>query len=1155
MKKLLIANRGEIAIRIARTASDMGIATVGVYSDDDALSLHVRAVDEAANLGKTGAPAYLDVARVLEIAAETACDAVHPGYGFLSESAAFCRACEAQGLIYVGPSPEALEVFGDKAQARALAARCSVPLLPGISHAISFEEASDFFQGLGEGRSVMLKAVAGGGGRGMRPVTRLEDLKSAFERCASEALQFFGSDDVYIEELFPRARHIEVQIVGDGAGAVSHLWNRECSLQRQRQKIVEIAPAFGMPEATREAMLKAAVELGHAAGYRGVGTIEFLLDARPGADGAFVFIEANARLQVEHTVTEEVLGFDLVRAQLRIAGGARLAELGLLQDDIRAPRGTAVQVRINLETMTAQGTYRPSGGLLTSYDPPSGPGVRVDGFGYAGYQTSTRFDSLLAKLIVHGDDLPTAVNRCRRALGEFKIVGTRTNISFLSALLASPALSAGELHTRYVEEHAAELLAQDADRARYFEPPPPAEPAPAAPAAAAPEVARAGAAIDPNDPLAVLSLRPGAARPAAAGATPARQPAAQGPQGTQAITAPIQGTVIQISAQVGDRVRLGQPIAVMEALKMEHIIAADVSGVVRQVALPVGAAVFEGAPLLFIEPAEVEGGAFAGAAEIDLDAIRGDVAQVKHFHQLTTDAARSEATAKRHAQGKRTARENILDLCEPGSFLEYGPIVTASRLRGESLEAIEHRVLTTAADGMVMGVGRVNTDLVGAERARAVVMSYDYSVLAGTQGGKNHQKTDRMLEVSARYRLPVVFFTEGGGGRTGGARPPPGTRPATGPFAFTGNGGLKVGTWHVLGKLSGLVPLLGVTSGRCFAGNAVILALCDVIIATRDSTIGIGGPAMIEGGGLGAYAPEEVGPVSIQEPNGVIDVVVEDEAEATRVAAHYLSFFQGRVEQWTAPDQRLLRQAVPENRRAVYDVRKIIETLADEGSMLELRRRFGVAMVTALIRVEGRPLGVVANNSNSPTGGAVDSDAADKAARFMQLCDAFDIPILSMIDTPGNMVGPEAEKTALIRHCGRLYVTGANVTVPIFAVVLRKAYGLGALAMSGGGFDIPFFTVSWPTGEFAGMGLEGQIKLGRRAELEAITDIGERKARYDRLVAEAYEAASALNGATVFEFDDVIDPADTRRWIAQGLASAPAAPVRTGKKRDWIDTW
>ena len=345
------------------------------------------------------------------------------------------------------------------------------------------------------------------------------------------------------------------------------------------------------------------------------------------------------------------------------------------------------------------------------------------------------------------------------------------------------------------------------------------------------------------------------------------------------------------------------------------------------------------------------------------------------------------------------------------------------------------------------------------------------------------------------------------------------------------------------------------SSGYCFAGNVVLLGACDVIIATKDSSLGIGGPAVIEGGGLGAYAPNEVGPVSIQQPNGVIDILVEDEAEATKVARHYLSFFQGPVASWSAHDQRVLRHIVPENRRAVYNIRKVIETLGDVGSMLELRPKFGLSMVTAFIRVEGRALGVIANNSNSPTGGAIDSDGADKASRFMQLCDAFDIPILSMIDTPGNMVGPEAEKTALIRHCGRMYVAGANLTVPFFAVVLRKSYGLGALAMSTGSFDETFFTIAWPTGEFAGMGLEGSVKLGRRAELLAITDLPQRKARYDQLVADAYSWSRALNAATVSEVDDVIDPVDTRKWLVMGLDSLPPVTPRAGKKHAWIDTW
>jgi len=977
----------------------------------------------------------------------------------------------------------------------------------------------------------MLKAVAGGGGRGMRAVERLDELRAAFERCASEARQAFGSGALYVEELLPVARHIEVQVVGDGTGAVAHLWDRECSLQRQRQKVIEIAPAFGLAPATREAILEAAVRIAREVRYRGLGTIEFLVDPRPEGNGRFVFIEANARLQVEHTVTEAVTGLDLVAIQLKIAGGATLADLGLEQDLVPAPRGVAVQARVNLETMAPDGTSRPQGGVLSAYEPPAGPGVRVDGFGYAGYATSVRYDSLLAKVIVHADDLDAAAAKARRALSEFKIAGPKTNIPFLQALLRSGALANGELHTRYVDTHAAGLAEAAGERPRYFEPP-------------SRDVRLAGARVDPLDPLAVLDLRGQPPQPAAA----AEPPIAEGPAGTVAVSAPLQGMINAISVAEGEAVRAGQPVAVLEALKMEHVVKAEVSGIVREIALRVGDAIFEGAPILFLEPAEVEGGAYEAKVEVDLDALRPDLAEIVGYHQLTTDASRKTQTAKRHAQGKRTARENIADLCDPDSFIEYGPLVTAVRYRDDTPEELAARIDKTTADGMVMGVGRVNGDLVGRENARCVVMSYDYSVLAGTQGARNHQKTDRMFGVAEKYRLPLVLYSEGGGGRASSAG-----RAEPGPVASTG--GLNTRTWRELGKLSGLVPIVGVNSGYCFAGNVVLLGACDVIIATKDSSLGIGGPAVIEGGGLGAYSAAEVGPISIQQPNGVIDILVEDEAEATAVARQYLSYFQGRMATWQAHDQRGLRHIVPENRRAVYDIRKVIETLGDVGSMLELRPKFGLCMVTAFIRVEGRTLGVIANNSNSPTGGAIDSDGADKASRFMQLCDAFDIPILSLVDTPGNMVGPEAEKTALIRHCGRMYVAGANVTVPFFVVVLRKSYGLGALAMSTGSFDETFFTISWPTGEFAGMGLEGAVKLGRRAELLAITDLAHRRARYEELVADAYSWARALNAATVSEVDDVIDPADTRRWLIMGLESAPPKPVREGKKRAWIDTW
>lgn len=1123
--QLLVANRGEIAIRILRTAADLDIATISIYASDDQASLHTRHADTNIDLEEEGVSAYLNQANLIAIAKASSCDAIHPGYGFLSESAEFASACAEANIVFVGPSAETLQRFGDKAAARSLAENCGVPVLPGLSHKVSFEEAKAFFLNLKSDGGVMLKAIGGGGGRGMRPVVAIDQLEEAFNRATSEAQLAFGSGDLYIEELLPRARHIEVQIVGDGTGAVSHLWDRECSLQRQRQKLIEIAPSFNLSEAMRNDILAAAVRLGSAANYRGVGTVEFLV-----TDDRYVFMEANARLQVEHTVTEEVTGYDLVELQLRIADGAHISDLGIKQDQISAPRGVALQARVNLESMNPDGTSRPGGGLISAYEPPAGPGIRVDGYGYPGYITSPHYDSLLAKLIVHGKDLDSVIRKTNRALSEFRIEGVRSNIEFLTSLLTHTTFSRDEIHTRYVEENIAKFLVPAEDRIRYFSP----ERA----------IQKAGVDVDPDDPLAVLNV----ARAKPVITQPQTSAVTGGPPGTAPVLAPMQGMMIEITVSVGDAVQLGQPVAILEALKMEHIISAPESGIVREIALIAGDTIFEDTPIVYIEPQSIDG-VFDTGESIDYDEIRPDLAEINHFHELTKDASRPTATAKRHDANKRTARENIYDLCDDGSFTEYGPLVTATRFRKDSFEDIEERVTRTTSDAMVMGVGRVNGDLVGRENARCVAMSYDYMVLAGTQGHKNHQKQDRMFGVAERYRIPIVLYTEGGGGRTYNG-PNAGSTPIA-----TSVGGLNTRTWRELGKCSGLVPIVGVNSGFCFAGNVVLLGACDVIIATKDSSIGIGGPAMIEGGGLGAYAPGEVGPVSIQEPNGVIDIVVEDEVAATAAAKHYLSFFQGTANQWTANDQRKLRHIIPENRRAVYSIREVIETLADADSMLELRPKFGLAMITAFVRIEGKPVGVIANNSNSPTGGAIDAPAADKASRFMQLCDAFDIPILSLIDCPGNMVGPEAEKEALVRHCGRMYVAGANLTVPFFTVVLRKAYGLGALAMATGSFDETFFAISWPTGEFAGMGLEGQIKLGRRNELAAIEDIPKRKARYDELVADAYAWSRALNAGTVFEVDDVIDPADTRKWIVMGLEASPTPIPRAGKKHSWIDTW
>ncbi|UPK06604.1 carboxyl transferase domain-containing protein [Bradyrhizobium sp. 170] len=1100
--KLLIANRGEIAIRIARAAGDAGLATVAIHSADDAQSLHVRAADAACEIPGRGARAYLDIEAVISAAKATGCDAVHPGYGFLSENATFARRCIEESIVFVGPSPEALDLFGDKAQAKALAKQCGVPIIEGTSGPTSVEEAKAFLESQGERGAIMIKAIAGGGGRGMRIVDDATKLEEAYARCQSEAMAAFGSDGVYVERLIRNARHIEVQIICDHYGAISHLWERECTIQRRNQKLIEVAPSPSLNDALRGRIIDAAKELAAAANYDNLGTFEFLVDNdAKTSDQAFAFIEANPRLQVEHTVTEQVLGLDLVQSQLAVAAGATLGSLGLAQAYIPKPRGFAMQLRVNMEVMDETGGTRPTGGTLALFDLPSGPGVRVDTFGYSGYRTSTAFDSLLAKVIVHspGGNWTDVVHKATRTLREFRVGGVATNIPFLAAILAHPDFVENRVSTGFIEAHVADLVGE-------------------AKATAETALIESGVAADDGAPTAEVSMA--------------------GPAGSEPVPAPLQGTIVAVDVREGDLVRPGQQIAVLESMKMEHLVTAPHGGRVTKVVAETGVTLMQDEAILYLEPAEIDAHDMAEEEDFDLDHIRPDLAELLERHAITLDENRPASVERRRKTNQRTARENIAQLVDEGSFVEYGSLAIAAQRRRR---AVDDLIRNTPADGLISGVATVNAEKFGADAARCMVISYDYTVLAGTQGHMNHKKIDRMLGLAEQWRMPLVFYAEGGGGRPGD----------TDRLGMTG---LDGPSFVQFAKLSGLVPVIGVVSGYCFAGNAAMLGCCDVIIATMNASIGMGGPAMIEGGGLGVYHPAEVGPVSFQSPNGVIDILVEDEAEATAAAQKYLSYFQGAVADWKAPDQRLLRRAIPENRLRVYDIRTVIDLLADEGSVLEIRREFGVGMITAFIRIEGKPFGLIANNPKH-LGGAIDAPAGDKAARFMQLCDAFDIPLLSLCDTPGFMVGPEAEKTAIVRHVARMFVTGASLTVPLFGIVLRKGYGLGAQSMIGGGFHASFFTVAWPTGEFGGMGLEGYVRLGFRKEMEAIEDPDEREEYYQAKVDELYANGKAVSIASVLEIDEVIDPADTRQWIMAGLRSVPKPEARTAKKRPCIDAW
>ena len=829
-----------------------------------------------------GTSAYLDIDQIIRVARDTGCEAVHPGYGFLAENADFARQVAEAGLTFIGPTVTNLELFGDKTRARSAAAAADVPIIKGLDHAVSVDEASAFLSELGDGRAMMIKAIGGGGGRGSRMVASADAVAATYERCRSEALAAFGNGDVYVEEFIQRARHVEVQILGDNKGTIAHLGERECSVQRHFQKIIEVAPAPNLAPDLRDQMIESAVRLAESVGYNNAGTFEFLVDvSAQRRDQPFAFIEANARLQVEHTVTEEVTGVDIVKSQLRLAEGASIAELGL--DRAGDARGFAIQARVCMETVRQDGSIHPTSGTLSAYEAPSGPGVRTDGFGYAGYETSLLYDSLLAKVIGHSSspDFADAIARTNRALSEFRIEGVETNIPFLQSILSHEDFASGSIHTRFIDESMASLLAT-ASKRRFVLPP--------SREAATEQGGFAGARVeDSKDPLALFN------HDAQVKSEDVESEISEEIVRPAVVTTPVHGKVISINVAYGDEVHGRQPIATIQSLELHHIIRAAQSGRIHAVPVAVGETVRAGDPIAVIDNSAVGEEPAASDESLDAHATRSDITQLKERQSYLEDHFRSEKIARRHARQQRSPRENLDHLLD-GTFREYGPLVTAA-----SWQKQQWLRETTQADGLIMGIGNVNGDLFDDEQSRVIAVHYDYMVVAGTQGGRGHYKQDRIYVLAKRYRLPVILFSEGGGGRPGvsGGEPEAsadlpttsGLHQASGgadaaqasvDIAGRGGGGVPIDsyTFTMLPELSGLVPLVGINSGRCFAGNTVLLACCDVIIAAENSTIGLGGPAMIEGGGLGIYTPEEVGPMSFQVPNGVVDILVKDDEEA-----------------------------------------------------------------------------------------------------------------------------------------------------------------------------------------------------------------------------------------------------------------------------------
>ncbi|MBO0334737.1 hypothetical protein J0X12_14010 [Sneathiella sp. CAU 1612] len=1075
-KKILIANRGEVAIRIARAASEMGIGTVAVFAPEDAESLHLSQADQAVALPGRGAAAYLDIAAVIEVAVEAGCDAIHPGYGFLSESAEFARGCANAQLTFIGPRPEALALLGDKGRARRLARELGVPLAEGSVGETDLEEARQIMEGFG-GRPAMIKALAGGGGRGMRVVDQIADLEDAFVRAGSEAQAAFGSSALYIEELIRPSRHVEIQIAGDAEDNVIHLFERECSLQRRQQKLIEFAPAPNLDPALRNRIAEAAVELARAAKIHTLCTMEFLIDTTQ-ESGRFVFMEANPRLQVEHTVTEEVMGVDLVQTQIRLAAGQSLASMGLTQENIGRPRGMAVQMRVNMERISADGTTMPTGGTLRAYGPPGGAGIRVESFGYSGYKTTSAFDSLLAKVIAFAPSgkLNDVLSRGYRALSEFHIEGVETNLGFLQSLLQRPETRAGDMDTGLVERCAKAIVEADEQHPQLF---------------CHTHVQEGASQV--GNPAEIV-----------------------GPEGTAAMNAPVGGLLVDILIAEGESVAKGRKVAVIEAMKMEHVITAEHSGVVRIVSGTKGVTIEPGQSLYFFDPVELDGTESEIAEEDEVDTSTAQAIESARSTKLAImDEQRPDAVAKQHKRGSLMARERIEYLCDAGSFKEIGSLVRNPALTSPA-----------PADGIVAGSARIDGRPV-------MVVSQDFTVYGGSAGHLGSDKMLRIVQLSEKYGCPLVMLLDGGGHRIQDGQNSRSYARSRELFA-------------TFARMTGWVPIVSAVLGFGFAANTNYSAMADLVLMVKGkSTMGLAGPALVKAGTGEVIDANDLGGAERQvDRNGLADLGVESEEEALDTLKHFLSYLPSNAQSPAnsietgsiAEDQSRLDKIVSANTRKAYDMRQVIEVLSDKESVFEIKPTFAQNIITALARIDGRPVGFIANQPLHLSG-MLNSNACEKAARFISLCDAYGIPLIYLADIPGMSIGSPAEDTNLGRRSAKMLFELGNATVPRISVVLRKGYGLGYLAMAGGrSFDADACFI-WPTAEICAMSVEGSVDV---AYSKKYLNAPDPMARRQELIDEIRSEVDPIKAAEGFGVDELIEPSETRSRIIDILARAPA---------------
>ena len=1120
-KRVLISNRGEIAIRIATAASGLGMESVGVYAPVDALSLHTRLANEAHEIANGAATdpvgAYLDAEALLEIATQTGCDCVHPGYGFLAENASYAELCAARGIAFIGPSPAALRLFGDKVQARSLAQSLDIPTVPGSREPL--DSAGDA-QALGAklGYPVMLKAAAGGGGRGMRAVTDAEAMAGAFERCRSEAEAAFGNGALFVEKLIHRPRHIEVQVLADRYGNTVHLHERDCSVQLRNQKVIETAPAPGLDNALRARIQADAVKLMQAADYVNAGTVEFLVTPET---GEYYFIECNPRIQVEHTVTEQVTGIDLVEAQFRIAAGANLASLGLAdQQAVGAPRGFSVQARV-----VARG-----GGTISAYKEPSGPGVRVDANGYVGYTPPPQFDPLLAKIVGTSASpqreelvLAAAIDRTRRALEEFHVGGLATNIAQLKAILAHPAVRAGDARTTLLAEEPALLSSTDSG----------------------------------NGALALLQQQAtvmGVSAVTGAGSMPVASNAVEltVQAGQEAVACPMAGSVLEVRAREGDRVEAGDTLLVISAMKMESQVAAPCTGTVAAAQLLNPGDQVE-AGQVFAVIAAVEGAERTSHEDDEENTwapLLRDVATMKALaHRRLAPGSDDPGVVRQRSRGKLTCRERIDLLLDDGSFREVGSIAGFASYD-------EYGAITAFTPANhVGGWGKI-------EGRSAVVCADDFTSRGGHADGAIGAKSGYLDRLSIELRLPSIRLLDGSSGGGSVAAMVPAQKKEGESTAKESSGAIKAGRPRVAGgggsylpghlgsamytEQLATVPVVNMLLGSVVGIGAAKAVLGHFSVMVRDiAQLFVAGPPVVQHAMGYDITKEDLGGWHIHCRNGSVDNLAETEQEAADLTRRFLSYLPSSVydvppvtapRKDDPPDRREeeLFGLIPRQRTTTFDARKAIRLMADKESFLEIGPLWGTDQITGLVRFNGHPMGVIASDSQHANGGALTADGCSKLTRHLDLCDLFHLPVLNLVDNPGFAVGLEHEITGTIRRGAEWMVAFSQVSVPIFTVVMRRSFGV-----AGNNYATPrsrpAVRVAWPAADAGGIPPEGGIEAAYKRQLAEAEDPG---ALRDELMARIESARGPVGPLSKFQMEEMIDPRDTRRVICEWVETA-----------------